>query len=254
MLTTLLFLTSLFLVLPEGMEAVIALSILSVVLVPVVAGWELANLEAAERFNITQRGLMRAAAIGVGCALPVVVLRGWSATPLDGFAAGLFVMLCSLLALGASIDRMSAFAPDTIVVSTTIAAVLVGIGPQSAFGVILCLIIAAAIVFASIGLWNLQERFDRPILPPADTIAMVLPMVLFGFDLMVSAAYLAIAVILLAIRHNETVARRFSVPEAVADALGETGLGDGPAVTLLSIVYPVILATLLLSEIAVLFS
>lgn len=152
----------------------------------------------------------------------------------------LFIILGALLILGAWIDRISAWSPDVIMIPFCIIIFLIRPEVTSLYDMIAALGFGVALFLSGILLWIPQDTFDLRVAPPADLIAIAAPFVLFGLDYTTAVIFLVTSILLLAALKSKTVAQLFSRPEAVADAASEVDLGEKPAVTFLSVIFPVI--------------
>lgn len=152
----------------------------------------------------------------------------------------LFIILGALLILGAWIDRISAWSPDVIMIPFCIIIFLVSPDVTSLRDVVSAIGFGVALFLSGILLWIPQDALDRRIAPPADLIAIAAPFVLFGLDYTTAVIFMVTSTLLLAALKSQAVARLFSRPEAVADATSDVALGEKPAVTFLSVIFPVI--------------
>jgi len=153
-----------------------------------------------------------------------------------------------LLMLAAWVDQRTAWAPDGIILplmfGAATAASLIGtleVGPISAFGIGLGIFLAAQLS------WALQVVSGFRLLPPADLMALGLPLLLFGMTLYTPLAYLLLSLALfLALRGPEPLFR--AMRGAAADAaLQEAGLrGAGRSAPFLPMALGALFAALLL--------
>ena len=141
----------------------------------------------------------------------------------------------ALLLLVAWIDQRTAWAPDGITLPLMFGGAAsagligsVGIGPISAIGVAFGIFIAAQVF------WAAQAISGFRLLPPADLMALSLPILLFGPSPYAPLTYLLLsALLLIALRGPEPVYRLIRGPAAEA-AVRDAGLsGAGRSAPLL---------------------
>lgn len=156
----------------------------------------------------------------------------------------MMITVAGLLSMGAWIDRISAWAPDTIIIPFCI--LVLFLSPYSTGFHPLYIITSGLILFAlSIFLWAIQVWTNLRIAPPADLVAISAPFALFGITIETSLVFMGTAICLLGALKSKKIALAFSRPEAVADAVSDTEMADRPAVTFLSVIFPITLVTMI---------
>ena len=172
----------------------------------------LAPAAAAVSLRLGQTGLKRlrhnadppAAAIlaaSAACALTGMILT-WPETGGDLFSIGLTAataFLCSMLAAAALIDWKSAWAPTELILPICL---LAGVCAAAAAGLSRMpfgfnLVSGGALFAAAWGLWAVQNSLRLPILPPADAVALALPVILLSSAEIQAAFYLALSAALI---------------------------------------------------------
>jgi len=189
--------------------------------------------------------------VSMTIATSIGALSGWAcmigsdASFLD---RSLIIALCSLLSLGAWIDRISAWAPDIIILPFCIAVFLLAPEVVDYRTAAAAVSFGVAMFLCGILLWIPQESFDKRFAPPADLIAIAAPFVLFRLNYETAAIFAVTSIFLLGALKSRTIARIFSRPEAVADGTADTALGDSPAVTFLSVIFPITLIAIVANQ------
>lgn len=153
----------------------------------------------------------------------------------------------ALLLVAAWTDHLTAWAPDGVTLplvfgATSAAGLLgtLGVGPLGALG------IAGGIFLASQAAWAFQAMIGRRLLPPADLMALMLPVLLFGPTIHTPLTYLALSGLLLfMLRAPEPVYLALRGP-AAEEAVRDAGLtGRGRSAPLLPLAYTALFGTLL---------
>jgi hypothetical protein len=187
-----------------------------------------------------------AASSTIGAALCVAIPLLRAQTPFDGLAApALLACAGALLAALAHVDRSTAWAPDALMLPAV--AVIFGLG--SAAGTLdldlLPSIGLGALVFLLAQLaWIAARRAIRGVPPPADLLAMLLPLPVLGFSAATVAFYISISLIMVAYRFSFGVRRIFAVAEAMRGAssdVGLAGVGEESVTPFLALSAPVAL-------------
>lgn len=182
------------------------------------------------------------AAAGVGALLGVAATLGTDLPPHTRFIT---VVLLSLFALGAWIDRVSAWAPDTIIVPICFLTFL--IDPEIAdFRDFLALTLFGFTLFlAALSSWYPQEMLGFRFITPPDVVALAVPFFLFGISYELVAVYLSISVLMLISLKSKRIALVFSNPEALRDAKKDTEYDDKEAIAFLAVIFPVLIGVML---------
>ena len=151
-----------------------------------------------------------------------------------------FMLLCPFLAVAAYADFVSGWAPEELSVPTCI---FLGAVSEPGFSVAGAADAAAAVVtgliiFCACRLaWRIQRRAGAAAMPPADCLAILAPVALFGLGAVAAAHYAVVALILAAIRLLPPVRQAFASEDA----------GSGRAVRFLPASLPVTLTLLVAS-------
>lgn len=191
-----------------------------------------------------------AAAIGAA-VLMLPTLIG----PTDAQADPLILLLQAFfgasLACLALLDRMSAWAPDTLTAPAVILAMASGAaGGHWEVGLVAAVLVGIAFFgFVQI-LWALFARSSLHIPPPPDLYGLSMPVLMFGFSPETVISYALFTVVLLLFRLFPAVRHIFSVPKAMEDASLDMGISakEGEVVPLLAVICPVLLWVSLLSQ------
>lgn len=146
-----------------------------------------------------------------------------------------------LLTLGALIDRNIAYAPDGIVIPLLVLSALMSPALVD-HEWWLKLLYALALYGLGEGLWMIQIRVQRTFITPADVLSLAMPFLFFGLTLPYLLFNPILAAIMILMKRSQRIRSFISRPEAVEDAVDDTQMDDGaPALTLLTITYPVYL-------------
>lgn len=172
----------------------------------------------------------------------------------DPAISAIAVILCSGLIAGALVDRQTGWAPDTLVFPIVLLAMTLG-ALEGAWD----LSPMRAVIYACLGYWLLQAvwilvawkitDFSPP--PPADLIAVVLPLMFYGMDLRFSATMFAMAAALLLARRFSTIYALFSRTELVMRIVKNENMryAEGcHGITLLALAFPVTAVSLIISR------
>ncbi|WP_411840049.1 hypothetical protein [Paracoccus sp. ME4] len=181
-------------------------------------------------------------------------LAGMLAGTQDPATSAVTVILCAGLMAGALVDRETGWAPDAIVFPIVLLAMTLG-ALEGAWE----LSPVRAVIYAAIGYWLLQglwllaawkiTDFSPP--PPADLIAVFLPMMFFGTDLRFSATMFAMAAALLLARRFSTVYGLFSRTDLIMRIVKKEDMRypEGRhGITLLALAFPVSALSLIISR------
>lgn len=157
----------------------------------------------------------------------------------------LIVIISSLLAMGAWIDRVSGWAPDIVIAPLCLMSFLFTpeISSLRDLGVLLASGVCLYIV--SILLWAPQALSGYRFATPPDFIALGLPFVLFGITMQTVAVFLTVSFLLILCLKFEFARNIFAKPVAVLDARSHSELEEKPAITFLSVIFPVILLAMI---------
>ena len=188
---------------------------------------------------------------GFSLLFAVLALKSDTSPCLEPSAAAAVMMICPFLSVAAYTDIESSWAPSELMVPICIYAAVIFLPPRH----VAELAAWSAPVFVGIALlwsarlaWRLQCALRRPAIPPADCIALALPVGLFGMHGVSASAFAFMALALLAIR---------AFPAGLSPFRGRTacdGFSSGAKfirmperVPFLSISFPIILLGLLAS-------
>jgi hypothetical protein len=200
---------------------------------------------ATKKFDFDFQSMTIATAIG---SLAVwMCLIGTEVSFID---RSLMIMLGGLLSLGAWIDRISAWAPDIIMLPFCVAIFLLAPEVDGLRSFAAALGFGVALFLSGILLWIPQDAFDKRFAPPADLIAIAAPFVLFRISYETAMIFSATSVCLLTAMKSPTIAAVFSRPEAVQDGASELSFGNEPAVTFLSVIFPITLIAVVVDQLS----
>jgi hypothetical protein len=184
------------------------------------------------------------ATTGAALCLAIPLLR--SGEPFEGIALPLLLACAgALLAALAHVDRATAWAPDALMLPAV--AAVFGLGSASgALPLDLAWALASGVIvfLASQIAWLATHRLIPGVPPPADLLAMLLPLPVLGLSPATVAFYLSISLIIFAYRISPGVRRVFSVPEAIRAAsrdIGASDVDDAAAAPFLALSAPVAL-------------
>lgn len=165
--------------------------------------------------RVRSAGLAMSSISGGMCACASFAFAGTSPVLSCAGSAALagFVLLCPFLAVAAYVDFVSGWAPEELSVPICI---FVGAVWDPGFSASGTANAAAAvgtglIVFCACRVaWRIQRRFGIAAVPPADCLAVLAPIMLFGLGAVAAAHYLIVALILAAIRLVPPVRQAFA--------------------------------------------
>ena len=162
----------------------------------------------------------------------------------DDILSGATVILCGFLAAAAIVDWRTSWAPTELVLPICIAAGLcAGAETDGLPGLILSSAAVGGGVFLSAwALFLLQARAGQVWFPPADTIALAMPLFLLQTNLAKAAQLLAVAAVLLAVKWFPAQCR--------GSGSGRLALPEG-RVALLAVACPVFVTGMLVETLLV---
>jgi|Cruoilmetagenom7_1024161.scaffolds.fasta_scaffold00727_21 hypothetical protein len=190
-------------------------------------------------------------AVGIG-ALGLALSTGFIDLP--AHSKFLMVLIGAILMLGAWIDRVSAWAPDILMMPFCFAIFLVSPEIASLKDAGIALGFGTALFLICIALWVPQEMFGLKFAPPADLMALASPFVLFGISMDTVAIFVVTSVLLILALKSSRCAALLSRPEAVADGAADVEFTEKRAVTFLTVMFPVIFVALVAKNLNPLFS
>lgn len=188
--------------------------------------------------------LAAASTLGAAVCLAIPLLRAQAS--FEGIAPPLLLACAgALLAALAHVDRATAWAPDALVLPAVI--VVFGLGsvsgtlsmdpvPALAAGLIVFIVSQLA--------WIAARRAIAGVPPPADLLAMLLPLPVLGFSPETVIFYVSISLIMIAYRASSRVRRVFAAPEAMRAAsidIGAPSAEEGSVAPFLALSAPVAL-------------
>lgn len=189
--------------------------------------------------RIRSAGLAVSSLSGGVCAGAIFAFAGaspaWSCA--DPAAVAGVMLLCPFLAVAAYTDFVSGWAPEELSVPICVflgavsAPGFCSAGTAAAVGMGLIVLCACRLA------WRIQCRFGIAAVPPADGLAILAPIALFGLDAFAAAHYAIVALILAAIR---------SLPP-VRQVLSSEDMASGRAIRFLPVSLPVTLMLLVAS-------
>ncbi len=207
--------------------------------IPHMAMFELNRDGATETFSFDFGHMTIAVAIGaMGLAASMVMID------LPVHSRFLMVFIGATLMLGAWIDRVSAWAPDILMMPFCFAIFLVSPEINNLYQAGAAIGFGTALFLVCIALWVPQELFDLKFAPPADLMALAAPIVLFGISKETAVIFAATSVLLLLALKSNRFAALLSRPEAVADGARDVEFTQKKAVTFLTVIFPVIFVAL----------
>ena len=192
--------------------------------------------------RVRPAGLAVSSISGGMCACASVAFAGISPSLSCASPAALagFMLLCPFLAIAAYVDFVSGWAPEElsapicIFVGSVSAPLFRGAGTADAVAAVGAGLFALCACRLA---WRIQRRFGIAAVPPADCLAVLAPIMLFGLGAVAAAHYAIVALILAAVRLLPPVRQAF----ASADA------GSGRAIRFLPASLPVTLTLLVAS-------
>ena len=192
--------------------------------------------------RVRSAGLAMSSISGGMCACASFAFAGTSPvlSCADSTALAGFMLLCPFLAVAAYVDFVSGWAPEELSAPICIFAGAVWDPGFSASGTAnaAAMVGAGLIVFCACRIaWWIQRRFGIAAVPPADCLAVLAPIMLFGSGAVAAAHYATVALILAAIRLLPPVRKAFASEDA----------GSGRAIRFLPASRPVTLMLLVAS-------
>jgi hypothetical protein len=137
------------------------------------------------------------------------------------------------------IDRNIAYAPDGIVLPLLALSVFLSPALAEHAWWVRALVALGAYGLAE-GLWIIQIRLEKQFITPADVLSLLMPFLFFGLSLPYLLFNPLLAALMIMMKHSSRIRAIISKPEAVEDAVEDTQMDEtGPALTLLTISYPV---------------
>ena len=176
-------------------------------------------------------------ALASGFIATPVMLHGLEQSDPATASVGLFLGI--LLGVSATIDRLTAWAPDGLIVPISVLACVYG--PIGDIHILWGVVAGLGLFVVAQLLWMLQVSLDRRALPPPDIIAVLLPFALFGFSIHTIIVLLTVALILLAILRWPHLEIFSGLQDAKDDAQQDTGIKGGNTVAFLATAFPVTL-------------
>jgi len=190
-------------------------------------------------------------AVGIG-ALGIALSLGF--TNLPAHSKFLMVLIGAILMLGAWIDRVSAWAPDILMLPFCIAIFLASPEVASLKTAGIALGLGTALFLMCIALWVPQDMFNLKFAPPADLMSLAAPFVLFGISMETAVIFMVVSILLVLALKSSRFAALLSRPEAVADGARDVEFTEKKAVTFLSVIFPVIFVALVAKNLTPMFS
>lgn len=165
--------------------------------------------------RVRSAGLAMSSISGGMCACASFAFAGTSPvlSCADSTALAGFMLLCPFLAVAAYVDFVSGWAPEELSAPTCIFVGAVWDPGFSASGTAnaAAMVGAGLIIFCACRLaWRIQRRFGKAAVPPADCLAVLAPITLFGSGAVAAAHYATVALILAAIRLLPPVRQAFA--------------------------------------------
>ncbi|HDZ51539.1 hypothetical protein LCGC14_0111910 [marine sediment metagenome] len=216
---------------------------------PHMALFDLNRDGATETFDYDFGHMTIAVAIGaLGISLSTIF------TDLPMHSRFLMVIIGSILVLGAWIDRVSAWAPDILMMPFCLMIFLVSPEITSWTGAGIAVGLGTALFLICIALWVPQEFFKLKFAPPADLMAIAAPFVLFGVSMETAAIFMITSILLVLALKSSRFAALLSRPEAVADGARDVDFTGKKAVTFLTVMFPVIFVAFVAKNLTPMFS
>ncbi|MFG6573602.1 hypothetical protein ACGYLO_18560 [Sulfitobacter sp. 1A13353] len=216
---------------------------------PHLALFDLKRDGATETFDFDFGHMTIAVGVGsLGLALSTIF------TDLPAHSKFVMVLIGSILMLGAWIDRVSAWAPDILMMPFCIAIFLVSPDIESLMDACIALGLGVALFLICVALWVPQDMLGMKFAPPADLMALASPFVLFGISMETTMIFVVTSVLLVLALKSSRFAALLSRPEAVADGARDVEFTEKKAVTFLSVMFPVIFVALVAKNLTPLYS
>ena len=210
-----------------------------------------ARLQPAFAWNSCSCLIASFAGGGVSLLFTVLALKSESSFCLEVPAAAAVMMICPFLSVAACTDIQSSWAPSELMVPICIYAAVIFLPPRhfaefAAWTASICA--GVALLCAAQLTWRLQCALRRPAIPPADSIALALPIGLFGMHGVSASAFALMALTLFAIRSVPAGLNPFRIQTACTGyATGMKFIHLSGRVPFLAISLPIILLGLLVS-------
>ena len=177
----------------------------------------------------------------LGCALnSLAVAIGGTGSVSSPFS----ILLIGFLAVSGYVDSRTAWAPSELIIPICLLSGMASPGAET-YGSWTGLITGVSLWLAARIGWRVQVVAGRPWLPPADLVALVLPILLFGISGISAACFAALMVLLGLARVNRVRNLLPGDPDALDEAAVGRGFGDRKPVALLGLAAPVLIAAML---------
>jgi len=166
----------------------------------------------------------------------------------------IMVIIGSILVLGAWLDRISAWAPDILMMPFCFLIFLVSPQITSWTDAGIAVGLGTALFLGCIALWVPQELFDMKFAPPADLMAIAAPFMLFGISIETTFIFMVTSLLLVLALKSSRFAALLSRPEAVADGARDVEFSEKQAVTFLTVMFPVLFVALVAKNVTTMIS
>lgn len=175
-------------------------------------------------------------AIASGFIVAPVMLRGLERGDMVMASIGLFLGI--LLGIAATVDRLTTWAPDGLMIPICVLATLYGpIG--DAIGPIWSIPVGLVVFGVCQLLWVAQYRLGYLMIPPPDIIALVVPFLLFGVSVLTLTILISMAIVLLLILRVKSMRFLAGDHDALDDGQKDTGIDAKNSVAFLGTAFPV---------------
>ena len=223
----------------NGADAFWAVS--AVLLPPFAARVGMRRLDAARTIGWSRLLLVSSFGAVLGCALHILALEIGGE---EAVSSPVSIALIGLLAVSGYVDSRSAWAPSELIVPICLMSGMASSVAES-LGSLIGLLTGFALWLAARIAWRVQIGAGRPWLPPADLVAMVLPILLFGASGISAACFAALMILLGLARFNRLLDLLPGDPKALDEAAVGRGFGNRKPVALLGLAAPVLIAAML---------
>ncbi len=199
--------------------------------------------------HISDWELAIAATIGSSIGL-LAVCQSPSGNSVGPSVAAMTPLLCALMTAAAKVDYCSAWAPVELMIPACLLGGMVGLWDSDAPATSVCIGLGSGLLLYLIArlAWVAQSWARTLILPPADTIALLFPILLFGGSIATVLSYVALTCLLVLIR----IAGTMHILSGSTRALESAGIGmagtKGRPITLVAIVFPLLVTGLLVQR------
>lgn len=160
-----------------------------------------------------------------------------------GYEVIIFSALGAFLLTGAVLDSQTGWAPDSIMLPVTVLGVLAGqaLGPSSG-NFALAALLAVLSYYVVITAWiEMARRESRMVhMPPADFIAITLPIPIFGFDYLLAMFYIFTSVGIAACMVFPRLGNLLRKGEVISQVTAEHAAVSDQSVTFLAFAFPLI--------------